>query len=34
MTIQFPDDPSIDHLLKMTNNVMMKIKLKSQENFK
>ena len=26
LTYQFPADPSIDNLLKMTNDVMMKIK--------
>jgi hypothetical protein len=31
MTYQFPQDSSIDNLLKMTNDVMMKIKSHSQE---
>jgi hypothetical protein len=31
MTYQFPEDPSIDNLLKMTNDVVMKIKQRSQE---
>lgn len=33
MTYQFPADSSIDNLIKMTNDVMMKIKAQSQENF-
>jgi hypothetical protein len=31
MTYQFPEDSSLDNLLKMTNDVMMKIKTQSQE---
>jgi hypothetical protein len=31
MTYQFTADSSIDNLLKMTNDVMMKIKLQTQE---
>ena len=30
MTYEFPADPSMDNLLKMTNDVMMKIKSHSQ----
>ena len=33
MTDQFPEDSSIDNLLKMTNDIMMKIKIQSQESF-
>jgi len=31
MTLQFPEDPQIDTLLKMTNDVVMKIKLQTRE---
>jgi hypothetical protein len=31
MTLEFPEDSQIDELLKMTNNVVMKIKQRSQE---
>jgi len=31
MTLQFPKDPQIDTLLKMTNDVVMKIKLQTKE---
>ncbi len=33
MTLQFPDDPQIDTLLKMTNDVVMKIKLQTKETY-
>ena len=29
MTLEFPEDPQIDSLLKMTNNVVTKIQLKT-----
>ena len=31
MTLQFPEDPQIDALLKMTNDVVMKIKKQTKE---
>jgi len=33
MTLQFPKDPQIDTLLKMTNDVVMKIKLQTRETY-
>jgi hypothetical protein len=33
MTLQFPEDPKIDALLKMTNDVVMKIKLQTKEMY-
>jgi len=32
MTLQYVQDPQIDSLLKMTNDVMMKIKAQTQES--
>ena len=31
MTLQFPEDPQIDAILKMTNDVVTKIKIQTQE---
>ncbi len=31
MTLQFPEDPQIDAILKMTNDVVAKIKAKARE---
>ena len=31
MVLEFPNDPQIDTLLKMTNNVVTKLKLQTQE---
>ena len=33
MTLEFPNDPQIDTLLKMTNEVVTKIKLQSMEGY-
>jgi len=33
MTLQYTADPQMDELLKMTNNVVMKIKQQTQEIF-
>ncbi len=33
MTFQFPEDPQIDTLLKMTNNVVLKIKQQTKETY-
>ncbi len=33
MTLQFPADPQIDAILKMTNDVVMKIKTQTMEAY-
>jgi hypothetical protein len=33
MTLQFPEDPQIDTLLKMTNEIVMKIKEQTKEMY-
>ncbi len=33
MTLQYPEDPQIDALLKMTNDIVMKIKQQTKEMY-